>query len=492
MRRFLFAFLVMLATVESAFASEPFEQVRGVIHLDTTVSGGEYTPEEMVRSLRENDLEVAVFTDHATVRWDYGVFPARWIMGWFTGWAIGKAFGRSSSVRSIGPDTYLSHLYQLDRKYDDVIVVPGVEAIPFFYWDGSLIRGTFSLVNGHKHLLAVGMESPEAYERLPLVGEGFGRGYGVETFLSLWPVGLLFLAYRSRKRARSGDWPSLYRVAGLLFGAIGLLFLLNNFPFKFGRYDQYHGDQGLAPYQHFIDTAVGEGGLVFWAHPEIASDQVARAGPLQVAIRTEAYHEDLLRTRGYTGFAAFYAGMKYIIPPGGIWDQVLAQYCSGERDKPVWAIAEGDVEGGQFSPKLSQTVFLLRRRTRQEVVLALKEGRVYCVAGPLADNLSLGDFTLSSDGVTSRVGGTLEATGSEIRVSAEILCRPSPSGNSLKADLIRDGEVIRTFRGKGSLIVDYGDALPGQAGTHTYRLDVRAPKQSRMISNPIFVRTTGS
>ena len=58
----------------------------------------------------------------------------------------------------------------------------------------------------------------------------------------------------------------------------------------------------------------------------------------------------------------------------------------------MWAIAEGDVEGDSFSPKFSQTVFLLKENTREEVLQAMKEGRIYALFGPLSDNLSLTGF----------------------------------------------------------------------------------------------------
>ena len=44
----------------------------------------------MVRYLRKNGVQIAIFTDHDTVRWDYGFFPARYLIGRLTGWVIGQ------------------------------------------------------------------------------------------------------------------------------------------------------------------------------------------------------------------------------------------------------------------------------------------------------------------------------------------------------------------------------------------------------------------
>ena len=492
MRLLLASALILTLAAGATAKAPPFQQVRGVIHLDSTVSGGEYDPEEMVRFLIENDLQVAIFTDQATVRVEYGTFPARNIMGWVTGLVIGRALNRTGSVGAYGPRKYVKDLNTLDGKYSQILVIPGVEAFPFYYWEGSPLKGSLTLVNGYKHLLAFGMETPEDYAGLPTVGEGFFRGYSIETFLSLWPLVLLTFGAKCFRQARSARWPALYRIPAFLFFAVGLLFLLHNFPYKVGRYDQYSGDQGLAPYQDFIDYVVGRNGVVFFAHPEVSSEVTHRIGPLRAHIRTEAPYSDLLTLRNYTGFAAFYEGMKYVIPPGGIWDQVLAQYCTGLRERPVWAIAEGDVEGAQFSPKLSQTVFLVKERSREEILQSLKEGRIYALAGPLAEHLTLTDFTLSSGGQTARTGETLNAESGVLNLAAALECKSNPRGTSLKADLIRDGQIVRTFKGNGRLDIVYADSAAADGYTHYYRLDVRAPKQTRLLSNPIFVRPGGA
>ncbi len=133
--RILLTLLILTAGIGSSAAAPPFQQVRGVIHLDSTVSGGEYDPEELVVFLRENDLEIAIFTDQATTSVEYGIFPARWIMGWFTGWMAAKALGRTGSLQTYGARRYLNEIDEIDAKYPDIIVIPGVESFPFFYWE---------------------------------------------------------------------------------------------------------------------------------------------------------------------------------------------------------------------------------------------------------------------------------------------------------------------------------------------------------------------
>jgi hypothetical protein len=467
-------------------------QVRGVIHLDSSVSGGDYEPEELLRFLIGHDMEVAVFTDQATTSVEYGFFPARWIMGWFSGWFVAKALGRYGSLQTYGAEDYLDLLKDLDERYQEIVVIPGVESFPFYYWKGGILQGGLTMVNGYKHLLAIGMDSVEDYEELPSMSNGFFRGYGIATVFSLWPLVLVYLGLKFRKQAKDSRFSLLIKLPAFLFLTIGFLFLLHNFPYKFGKYDQYHGDQGHAPYQDFIDYVNNRGGIVIWAHPEVENDVSKSVGPLHANLYTAPYHEDLLHTYRYTAFAAFYEGMKYMIPPGGIWDMILTEYCIGERETPVWAIAEGDVEGDSFSPKLSHNVFLIEEKSQDAVLQAIRSGSVYALAGPLAENLSLAKFTVSGADTTVAMGQILEPGAKKIHVSATVTCNSTPQGDSMNAKLIRDGKVIKTFKGRGTLKIAFTDDAGSPNRMHYYRLDVRAPNQTRLLSNPIFIRPDGS
>ena len=486
----LLAMTLSLALDHMPVSAQPYKQIRGIIHIDSTISGGEYDPEQMVRALIEHDLEVAIFTDQATTRTKYGIFPARGLLEIITGWYVPRHFGRESSVATAGPDNYLTLLNNLDRKYKNISIIPGVEVFPFYYWQENFLQGELTLVNGYKHLLAIGLENPQDYIDMPTIGEGFFREYGIQTLFSLWPLALLFIGYKCIRQARRSIRPQLYKIPAMVFFVVGFLFLLNNFPYKYGRYDAYGGDMGYAPYQDFIDYVENRGGMVFWAHPEVSSDQVYPLGPLEVSLKTKAPYNDLLHLHNYTGFAAFFEGMKYIIPPGGIWDQVLDQYCQGLRQRPIWAIAEGDVEGEGFDPRLSQTAFLVNQKNRQEILQSLQDGRIYALAGPHASELSLEEFEITHEGITAISGQLIET--SALNLTAKITIKTEEKYNALSAELIKDGVVIETFRGNGVLDIAFSDSLQNADRMHYYRIDVRAHNQTRLLSNPIFVRIPSS
>ena len=491
-RLFTVFFLGIYLTPFQLFA-QPIKQVRGVIHLDSTISGGEMAPEELVRLLKENGLHAAIFSDQITTRIYYGIFPIPAVTEWLSASMVASKFGREGSVTAYGAYNYLSLLNDLNRKYDDMTVVPGVEVFPFYYWRKNLLKGDMTMINGHKHFLAIGLEKATDYDNMPTVSEGFYKGYNLQTLLSLWPLALLLLAFKCYRQARHSLRPGLFKISAQIFVVIGILFLINNYPYKFGRYNVYQGDQGQAPYQDFIDYVISRGGLVFFAHPEASQNQTHSFGPLTINLQTEAPFRDLLHLRNYTGFAAFYEGMKYIIPPGGIWDQVLTEYCFGIRKQPIWAIGEGDVEGDSFDPGLSQTVFLVRENTRPALLKALKTGQIYALAGPVADDLTLDTFTLFDEtGKQATMGQTLKTD--TVRLVAKISLEGNENRNALSVDLIKNGILIDTYKGEGQISIDLQDTLDTSVNRqHYYRIDVRAPNQTRLLTNPIFAsRLNGS
>ena len=68
--------LFLLGFNDNAFCEE-YKLFTGVIHLDSTISGGKLPPEEMSRIAYDAGVEIAIFTDHDTMRWEYGIPPLR-------------------------------------------------------------------------------------------------------------------------------------------------------------------------------------------------------------------------------------------------------------------------------------------------------------------------------------------------------------------------------------------------------------------------------
>jgi hypothetical protein len=264
---------------------------------------------------------------------------------------------------------------------------------------------------------------------------------------------------------------------------------VNNHLFRSSPYDQYHGSQGVAPYQLVIDYVNSRGGMAFWNHPETLSG-VGNIGP--VSKKTLPYPEILAESKNYTGFAALYGDTITVTEPGHIWDQVLMEYCSGRREKPVWAISSADYhEEGGAGEILGNypTIFLVKNKTKESILEALKKGRMYAFRGSGdAAWLILEDFSVSDSETLNQgiMGEEISVKGSptiHIRVSGA----PPAGKNSLSVRLIRSGRLIKTFCGEIPFSVNFTDEFPEPRKGSYYRLEAEDGKGRKLISNPVFV-----
>ena len=453
--------------------AQEFSQLSGVIHIHTAFSSGHYSIEELVAKAKEKGLEVLVLTDHDLVAMEYGIFPFRNLI---------KKREERKSVLKLGPEKYLTEIARVNRRQQDVLVIPGVQSSPFYYWTGSFFKGNLTAHDYQKELLLIGMQAPADYRRLPLLHQGFSTRYVKELLpRCLFFGAAFFLAiYLFFQKG-------ILRVTGGLIGIFSLFFLSNHHPFQSSRFDPYHGDQGIAPYQELIDYVNKRKGLVFWAHPEsnFATTGV-RLGPVKLI--TQKHPDDLISSHNYTGFSAIYGDNITATDPGRHWDQVLSEYCSDERARPIWGIAGADFHGKSKEEKLDtfQTIFLVRSKTIEEVFEALARGRVYAIEKGVGARLSLDQFQ-----VQDQKGGNSAIMGEELKVHGfpviSIKLSASDSGSyPVKVSLIRRGKPIRSFEGKTPLEFKFMDQ-DDWGGKTFYRLDALGRGAGRLVSNPIFV-----
>ncbi len=467
---------------------EEYTLVPGSVHVHSTISNGEKTPEEIVTLAQESGIEAVIFTDHDTMRWAYGLSPLRRIIQKVT---------NQNSILKFGAGNYIDTIEELDKKYPNTLVIHGTESIPFYYWQGSVFEKNLTLLNGNKHILTVGLKTTSDYQGLPSVGNGFPSHFNGESALSLWPLSLFVLGWwfmtqrvkRSKKEEVVVKGVRYHRTWGIISLFIGAVFLINNFPFTVQLYDQYHGDQGVGPYQHLIDYVKKRGGLTFWAHPE--AERVTEMQGVKVA--SYPYENDLLNTYNYTGIAVFSEGMRRIGPPGGIWDQILLQYCSGERERPAWILGEVDYKVSDFPLDETQTVFCVQKKSKEELLHAMKSGKMYAVMGP-ANALTLNNFVVEEE-----QSGKFASMGEEIQITETPRIKFSITVNhdyqlseykekGFHIDLIRNGSVIKTFEASDSVDIVYDDDFNNPNEKIYYRLAIDTSYLFRgIVSNPIFV-----
>lgn len=450
-----------------------YSQLSGVIHVHTIYSSGGYSIEELIAKAAEKKLGVLVLTDHDQVAMEYGLFPLRHLV---------KKREERKSVIQIGPAAYLSDIERLNARQQSVIIIPGVQTSPFYYWKGNPFGQGLTAYDYRKELLIIGLTAPDDYTGLPRLHGGLSTRY----VRDLWPRFMVFFIvfllsiYLLLQKGK-------FRYVGLAMALSSMALMINHHPFKSSRFDPYHGDQGTAPFQEVIDYAKSRGGLVFWAHPESNySKNGVQMGPIKMI--TEHYPDALLDSRHYTGFAALYGDNSRAADAGGHWDKVLADYCRGRREQPVWAVAGADFHQEQKGLDLDtfQTIFLIHGRRSQTVLQALKRGRFYAVQKSKDSRLSLDHFKIidNSSGKAAILGEEIDAAGAPMvagRISA--LDR---SRQDIAISIIRGGKQKWTFEGQTPLDFHLVDQ-DGWNGKTYYRLDVKSKTGGRLLSNPIFV-----
>jgi hypothetical protein len=466
---FLLISLVIFSSPYPGEAARPYTPYPGVIHLHSRFSSGDHSIEELAQMARERGLKYLVITDHDLAVMEYGLFPFRNLL---------KRRERRPSIIEAGPRRYLQTIAAIDRAVKEVVVIPGAQSSPYYYWTGNPLRGNLTAHDYRKEILVVGIKDPDFFSAIPVLHHGPSTTLLTSLLPEvLFPLGALILSGLLFQRQRS---------LGIIALIFSLLFLVNARPLRTSRFTPYDGDRGMAPYQDLMDYAGKTNVLTFWAHPESNfSTEGKKLGP--VTLRTKKYVGDLLKARGYTGFPAIYGDTSTMENPGREWDRLLQEYCSGSRQQAVWAIAGADFHGASRSDPLDTYVTVLwsKRLDSSDMLEALQKGRCYAIRQKEGRGLRLDRFQLQTrEGKVAWAGETLLTSGAPlltIEVSLSDL-RSSP----VKMRIIRNGLVWHEVEGLTPLSLSKRDDGLGK-GMSYYRIEVTGRPSLRLISNPIFV-----
>jgi hypothetical protein len=464
--------LVTIFIFSKSSPAREYIQLSGVIHVHTTFSSGRHSPEELVAKAEKKKIDVLILTDHDQVVMEYGLFPFRHLI---------KRREERTSVLQIGAEKYLAEIERINNRQQSVLIIPGVQSSPFYYWKGNPFTGKLTAYNYRKELLLIGLSAPDDYQNLPRLHGGYSTQYWRELLprvIIFFAVFLLSIYLVLQK--------GIIKVCGMFVAVISIALMLNHHPFKSSKFDPYQGDQGNAPFKEVIDYAKNRGGLVFWAHPE--SNYSAGGVPLgPIEMKTDHYADALIETFGYTGFAALYGDTSTAANTGMHWDRVLTDYCKGRRDGPVWAIAGSDFHEDQkgFDLDTFQTIFLVDEGRTENVLNALKRGRVYAVRKSDTSRFVLEQFHLKD-----KPSGSAAIMGEELAISATPVIEGRLSTfdeirREVEVTIVRGGQIAWNFSGQTPLefhLVDNDD----WRGKTYYRLDVKGKGGERLLSNPIF------
>jgi len=447
-------------------------QITGLIDTRTTFSDGDLSVDALARLASARGFDAVFYNDHDRMVMAYGQFPLQHVL---------RKKEERNGIHLSGVDTYLDAIQRARQKHPDLILVPGCESSPYYYWSGSYFNGDLTANDHEKRLLAIGLERPADYRDMPVIHNRLTTRYtgrfipAILFFTGTLAMGIFLVTRRGWRR-----------YAGICISSVSVLLLINTAPFRSTPYDQYMGDQGIAPYQLYIDYVESAGGLSFWNYPETRSG-VRKLGPIR--LNTPPYPDVLRQAKNYTGFAAIYGDTITVTEPGRQWDHALLEYCRGRRTRPVWGISTADFHKEAGSGEMLgnfPTVFLVREKSKSELLSAMRAGRMYAVRGRYPRQMILDRFIVSGtegdSGAT--LGETIEVTGSaRIRVALSI---NDFGTDSVRVRIVRGGEVIRTVEGPLPIQTAFEDA--GRPGEKTfYRVMVKGRGAGRLISNPIFV-----
>jgi len=467
---FVLILLAIIFTAPSVIAAD-YLQVPGLIDTRTTFSDGDLNVESLARLAKKRGFDALFYNDHDRMALAYGLFPFENVF---------RYKKELNSVNKVGADKYLAAIDSASNKYPDMVLIPGSETVPFYYWKGSYFKKNLTAHDHEKRILIIGLENPEDYKNLPILHNGFStrylKGFLPQIFIFLGAIilGLVLIMEKG-----------IFRIAGIIISLVSLLLLINTYPFRSSPYDQYHGDQGIAPYQLLIDYVNAKSGMTFWNYPETRSG-VRKLGPIFVS--TPPYPEVLEQAKDYTGFAALYGDTITTTEPGHEWDRALLEYCEGKRERPVWGISTADFhKDGDYSEKLGNfpTVFLVRNKTKKDILSAMQAGRMYACRGKYPQRIVLDEFSICSAGCKTKATlgeEILIENNPRIRISLSL---KNPTKNNVQVKLIRSGELIKTFRGPLPLDIDFEDKYFKSGRKIHYRIDVRG--HGALVSNPIFV-----
>ncbi len=474
----------------------PWRPVVAAVHVHSSVSEKGAAFDTLAVEAKASGIDAIIFSDNFLLHYEYGLFPLRGVI---------RRTVELPSVLTIGVDRYLAEMREAGLRHPDVMLIPGVEVVPHYYWTGSIFSKDLTMHDAQKNVLVLGLPRVDDYDRMPAAGNHASYEYGWNTVGLLWPIALvlpaIWLINRRVDRRLGAGWTFMVvrerrPAPGVALLALAVLLLVNNYPFGTPLYDTYSDENGLRPYQGLIEYVRQRGGVAIWSMPEARDFSRHGYGPLGVVtVKTDPYPEALLKTSDYAGFGAVYEDTVTVTDPGGVWDAALMAYLEGHRGNPPWGVGEVAYHGTDSAGKRLdnvETVLWVKERSQAALLDALAKGRMYALERRKDYGLVLKEFSLTSEetGQSLISGETLEApANAPFRVRVEV---SSTDGQrrSVSVQVIRSGLVLSSTTETTPFSVHLRDVVPQGPGGY-FRLLIGSADH-RIVSNPIFVRSRAS
>jgi hypothetical protein len=488
----LLLFIILISLVNHADEKKNWRC--GIIRVNTKVSAGQESFDEVARKARRKNLDFVVFTDQFVVKAEYGIPPFRNII---------KVSKKRPGVTSFGIEQYLDAIKSTDEKYSDIILIPGVDVAPHYYWEGYPFVSNFACRQYSEQLTIIGPQSPEFYADIPVIHNEKSE-ISLFSILKLLPL-LLVLAgsgiiinrkNRAYRDAQGNTYtPNNSRkeiIASVLLITVGTLWTLNNKPFTNNNNFHQYKSFGILPYQKLIDYvdqySSKEQCGVFWSAPEAEMrDKIAG-----VKLLTTPYMHDVTATDRHNGFAGIYGDVFTAHRPGGEWDKMLLQYCRGSRAKPPVIIGELDYHGKKRRIDMIQTVVNVDQVESSKIVEAIVHGHSYAYSQPLSKQIKIGTILVSCGPEKGSLGEVIKRgknADAELEVSGSITGLGSITNISLS--VVVNGQLLsiqRQYGNKFDFKVPIKAELLKNQRKNYIRMMIRTNNAGQIFTNPIYIQ----
>lgn len=477
----------LTAECPAAQESAAFRPLWTAVHVHSTASTGTMSLEALAARAEQLGLDALILSENFTLRYEYGVRPLEGVL----------KYGVSlPSVLEYGIDRYLADVRAVRDRHPGLLIIPGVEVAPHYYWTGSLATRDLTMHNAQRNVLVIGLERAEDYAVLPARGNPRSFVWDDRSVTNGWPLLLLAPAVwlwvpRQRARMRPNGKPHVRFAAAVGLVLASMTLVAYAWPLASPPYSSYDTEAGYRPYQALIDTAMDKGALVFWSMPDARDFSRHLFGPLgTVTVTTDSHPESLEQTQRYTGFGGLYQDTRTSTLPGGVWDQATRARLTDGGQPPV-IIGEAAFHGLEDVGKdldRVYTVVLARERTAAAVLAALREGRAWTVArGDQRALLELKEFRVADrQSRRAGIGERLETPDPSPSIHVRLLAIDG-SPQPVRLRLIREGQVVGSVEGEAPLEWNVLDEHMPADRWVPYRIEVTG-KGGELLSNPLYVK----
>jgi len=189
---FITLIFLILSTVKTTGEQQiDYLQIPAAFGVQSTYSTGALTLQELAAEAREKKIKAIIMGDHHQIAFIYGFPPFRNLL---------RIKRQRPSVVSQGLDTYLKEIRALNREQQEVVIIPGLELLTHYYWQGSLFNKTLSLHNVKMDMHVIGLPRDEDYRYLPVIDGSPSLRYTAR----LLPYSLPWLAVCLAKAGNKG------------------------------------------------------------------------------------------------------------------------------------------------------------------------------------------------------------------------------------------------------------------------------------------------